>query len=195
MFVLPLLFLLWANMHGTFVVGLAVMGLHGLGRLIERGPRDPDVRRLFITGVLCGLATLVNPHGPMLYKHVLAFSGHPNLKSMTEWFPMQVSSPEARPYLMSLVLLAFVYVLGRRKVGPGRLAGGPAVRGVAVVPGAVAVWWWGIAVWFMARLGPGLADRFPTLPTWTRAIATGRGPGRPSFWPGSRRCSSRRFAG
>ena len=176
MVALPLLFLLWANMHGTFVVGLAVLGLHGLGRLIERGPRDPDVRRLFVTGVLCGLATLVNPHGPWLYKHVLAFSGHPNLKSMTEWFPMRATSPEARPYLMSLVLLVFLYVLGRRRVGP---SGWLVVLPFAAWPWFQVrslLWWWGIAVWLMARLGPGLVDRFPTLPVldesernWPRA--------------------------
>jgi hypothetical protein len=164
MIVLPLMFLFWANLHGTFVVGLAVMGLHGLGRIIERGPRDPDVRRLFVTGLLCGLATLVNPHGPLLYKHVLAFSGHPNLKSMTEWFPMKVTSPEARPYVMSLVLLIFVRVLGDRKLGP---AGWLITLPFAAWPWFQVrslLWWWGIAVWVLARLGPGLADRFPTLP-------------------------------
>lgn len=176
MVALPLVFLLWANLHGTFVVGLAVLGLHGLGRVIERGPRDPDVRRLFVTCVLCGLATLVNPHGPILYKHVLAFSGHPNLKSMTEWFPMKVTSPEARPYLMSLILLAFVWVLGKRRVGA---AGWLVALPFAAWPWFQVrslLWWWGIAVWLLARLGPGLADRFPTLPkfeegdrTWPRA--------------------------
>jgi hypothetical protein len=27
------------------------------------------------------------------------------------------------------------------------------------------LWWWTVAVWLLARLGPGLADRFPTLPS------------------------------
>ena len=161
--VLPLLFLLWSNLHGTFVVGLAVLGLHSLGRIIERGPRDSDVRRLFITGVLCGLATLMNPHGPWLYTHIFAFSGHPNLKSMSEWFPMELAG--ARPYLMSLVLLAFVRVLGGRKVGAAGwlvalpFAAWPWMQGRAVL------WWWAIAVWLLARLGPGLGDKFATLPS------------------------------
>lgn len=160
---LPLLFLLWANLHGTFVVGLAVLGLHGLGRLVERGPRDPDVGRLFRTGVACGVATLVNPHGPLLYKHVVAFSGHPNLKSMTEWFPMAWAN--STPYGMSLVLLAFVRLLGGRKAG---LAGWLVALPFALWPwlqGRAILWWWAIAVWLLARLGPGLADRFPTLPS------------------------------
>ena len=121
---------------------------------------------------MSGLATLVNPHGPVLYKHVLAFSGHPNLKSMTEWFPMKWNYGEARPYLMSLVLLAFVYFLGKRKVGP---AGWLVVLPFAAWPWMqvrALLWWWGVAVWLLARLGPGLADRFPDLPTFAEGERT-----------------------
>src|SRR3954454_23780521 len=77
---------------------------------------------------------------------------------------MKWDYPEARPYLMSLVLLAFVYFLGNRKVGP---AGWLVVLPFAAWPWFQVrslLWWWGIAVWLLARLGPGLADRFPTLP-------------------------------
>jgi hypothetical protein len=170
MFVLPLMFLLWANLHGTFVVGLAVMGLHGLGRLIERGRRDPDVQRLFVTGILCGLATLVNPHGPMLYWHVLTFSKHPNLKSMTEWFPMTLE--QSPPYVMSLVLLAFVRVLGGRKMG---ISGWLVALPFALWPWMqwrAITWWWGIAVWLLARLGPGLGDKFVDLPSLREGEST-----------------------
>jgi len=163
MVVLPLLFLLWANLHGTFVVGLAVLGLHATGRAIERGPFDPEVRRLVVVGVLCGLATLVNPHGVLLYKYVLAFSGHPNLQTMKEWWPMTLA--DSGPYLMSLVLLAFVRLLGGRKVGAAGwlvalpFAAWPWMQGRAIL------WWWTLAVWLLARLGPGLGDRFATMPS------------------------------
>jgi hypothetical protein len=170
MIALPIVFLLWANLHGTFVVGLAVLGLHGLGRIIERGYRDPEVRRLFITGVLCGLATLVNPHGPMLYYHVLAFSGHPNLQTMREWFPMTLGNSQA--YWMSLVLLAFVRLLGGRKVGA---AGWLVALPFALWPwkqGRAILWWWAIAVWLLARLGPGLGDKFATLPSLPEGART-----------------------
>jgi len=164
---LPLVFLLWANLHGTFVAGLAVLGLHTLGRAIERGVFDPEVRRLVLVGLLCGLATVVNPHGPYLYKHLLAFGAHPNLKSMTEWFPMRFTAEGGAhwPYLMSLLLLAFVSVLGGRKIGAsGWLVALP----FALWPwwqARAMFWWWTVAVWLLARLGPGLADRFPTMPS------------------------------
>jgi hypothetical protein len=167
MYCLPAMFLLWANLHGTFMAGLAMLGLHTVGRFLERRRLDAEVRRLAIVGVLCGLATLVNPHGPFLYKHLIAFSAHPNLKSMTEWYPMRFSLESGNhwPYLMSIVLLLFVRVLGGRKVG---IAGWLVAIPFAIWPWLQArmiVWWWTIAVWLLARLGPGLGERFPTLPS------------------------------
>ena len=165
---LPMAFCLWANLHGTFVVGLAVLGLHTLGRAVERGTADREVRRLAIVGMACFLATFVNPHGPFLYKQVIAFSGHPNLKTMTEWQPMQLSAGGGNhwPYLMSLVLLAFVRILGGRKIGVAGL--------LVALPFAVwpwfqvrsLLWWWSVCVWLLARVGPGLGERFPTMPAF-----------------------------
>jgi hypothetical protein len=164
---LPLMFLLWANLHGTFIAGLGVLGLHALGRAIERGVFDRDVHRLVFVGVLCGLATLMNPHGIFLYKHLFAFGAHPNLKSMTEWFPMRFTAQGGAhwPYLMSVLLLLFVRVLGGRKVGA---AGWLVALPFAIWPWFQAramFWWWTVAVWLLARLGPGLGDRFPTMPS------------------------------
>jgi hypothetical protein len=178
---LPIAFVLWANLHGTFVVGLLVLGLHTVGRAIERGMSDPEVRRLALVSALCGLATLVNPNGPFLYQQVLSFSGHPNLKTMTEWYPMRVTAASGAhwPYLMSLLLLAFVRVLGGRTVGA---AGWLVALPFALWPWLQArmlLWWWGLAVWLLARLGPGLADRFPTLP----ALPDGP-PSRAKAWMG-----------
>jgi hypothetical protein len=174
MVLLPLMFLVWANMHGTFIAGLGVLGLHTIGRVIERGLFDRDVWRLVIVGVLSGLATLINPHGPFLYHHLLAFGAHPNLKSMTEWFPMRLTAQGGAhwPYVMSLVLLAFVRILGGRKVGA---AGWLVALPFAIWPWFQAramFWWWTVAVWLLARLGPGLADRFPTMPSLPEGEST-----------------------
>lgn len=176
---LPLSFLLWANLHGTFMAGLALLGVFTVGRAIERGLFDKEIRRLVLLGLLCGLATIVNPHGPLLVSKLLEFSSHPNLKTMTEWYPMRFSVEGGShwPYLMSLVLLAFVRILGRRKVG--------ASGWLVAVPFALwpwlqirmILWWWTVAVWLLAKLGPGLADRFPTMP----AIPDGP-PSRANAW-------------
>lgn len=166
MFWLPLSFVVWANLHGTFMAGLAVLGLYTLGRLIERRAFDPEIRRLIVVGLLCGLGTLLNPHGPWLYRDLFAFSGHPNLKTMTEWLPMRVSLDGGKhwPYLLSLFLLVFVRLLGGRKVGAAGLLVAIPFAIWPWIQGRMILWWWTIAVWILAKLGPGLADRFPTMP-------------------------------
>lgn len=64
---LPLLIGLWANLHGSFMLGLAVIGAYGVGMAIDnllQRPSDPlPLRPLLRIFALCLLATLVNPYG------------------------------------------------------------------------------------------------------------------------------------
>jgi tetratricopeptide (TPR) repeat protein len=65
---LPVLQLLWVNLHGSFVVGGALVVLFGLGELSTWAvTRDADTRRRGVTLLLVacalGIASLANPHG------------------------------------------------------------------------------------------------------------------------------------
>ena len=75
---LPLLFAAWANLHPFVIVGLGLVGAHGLGGAIEarlrgessegRGRRS--VQLLGLTAA-CGAATFLNPWGLRIYAPVL----------------------------------------------------------------------------------------------------------------------------
>lgn len=91
--------ILWANLHGSFVVGLLLLGFWLLGRVLDllttpAGSwagllQDRQVRGLAVTLALAtGGIALCNPHGPWLYLYVAQFSGHPNLKTVAEWQPL-----------------------------------------------------------------------------------------------------------
>jgi len=73
---LPPLFLLWANLDGGFIAGLAVLGV---AALVAR-PLDPSViapRRLLGTVLLASaLATLLNPDAAGLYTHLVDAALH-----------------------------------------------------------------------------------------------------------------------
>jgi hypothetical protein len=79
---LPCFFLLWANCHGSFLAGLAMLGL----RLFETAVRPATWRwwnwsradrwTLWRAGMLLGAsgaATLINPYGWRLHAHAIAY--------------------------------------------------------------------------------------------------------------------------
>ncbi len=73
---LPLIFILWANTHGGYPLGLILIGSmlagevlnHGLG--IQSGPvlGWRQILRLGIWAIACGLAVLVNPNGLEMWR-------------------------------------------------------------------------------------------------------------------------------
>src|SRR5262245_28535468 len=66
LFTIPILFAAWANLHGGWIVGLAVAALWLIGRMIDaRGPRGVWDAAAAIT--LGAAATLLNPYGLTLW--------------------------------------------------------------------------------------------------------------------------------
>lgn len=116
----PLVMVLWANLHGSFVVGFVLQGAILAGRALEvararhwslRALRDDDaVRRLTIVLAtsITGVAVL-NPYGPYLYLHVVRFGGHPNLGTLAEWQPLDFTAAAGGHW--SYLALAAVVVL------------------------------------------------------------------------------------
>lgn len=73
---LPLTFALWANLHPSFVVGLAAMGLLLMLQsadkiLLKREVSARDIRFGILIIVLCSAATLLNPYGLELHRSIL----------------------------------------------------------------------------------------------------------------------------
>ena len=69
---LPVIFILWANVHIQFVVGLLVLAIALGDSLVGYWRNDAEVRlrpiRMGCIFVACILATMVNPYGWSLYK-------------------------------------------------------------------------------------------------------------------------------
>ena len=121
----PLIFALWANVHGSFVCGLAVLGCCAVGRGGETiwqrrrwlaAFEDPCFRRWVYATELALVATLINPHGLDLWLNVLSFSSNPNLLTVLEWQPLQLLGPGGRAFAMSWPLLVIVLRFSRRPV-------------------------------------------------------------------------------
>jgi hypothetical protein len=116
----PLVMLVWANLHGSFVCGLAVLGCYLLGRTVEavwaaKGAglaralaapwSDPAVRRWLGACLLGAAATLVNPYGVRLWLATLSFAENENLRGVAEWMPMTIVGPGGKSFALSWVML------------------------------------------------------------------------------------------
>jgi hypothetical protein len=90
--ILPAIFLLWANLHGGFFIGLAILTLSILIELflIVRGKKKPS---LYLKLAFCSLffsllATSINPYGWRIYQEVFLtlFSQELHFQ-ISEWLP------------------------------------------------------------------------------------------------------------
>ncbi len=119
------LFALWANLHGSFIVGFLLLGAYVAGRVVEvlwekrdiqAVLSDKLVQQRLIAAEVAVLGTLLNPYGMDLLIHTVAFSGNPNLKDVWEWFPLEMWSLEGPFMLISWVFLVVLMRHSRRRV-------------------------------------------------------------------------------
>jgi len=110
---LPPLFAVWTNMHGSFVVGLGVLGICSLdwvARIIGKhgGLRaalgDPRFARALLAPTLAVVAAGLNPAGLSLYFTVLKFGGHEALTRISEWRPLTINTLSGGLFFASLLL-------------------------------------------------------------------------------------------
>jgi hypothetical protein len=190
----PLVFLLWANCHGSFAMGFVLLGAVVAGRAVEvvwgegggwvPSPRaalralwaDGQFRRLTAMTALSVLATTANPHGPYLLYDSYALSKNPNIPTMEEWKALPLGSAVHTAFLGSVLVLAVLLRLSPRRFTPAQvlLLLGFGLQSVAHA--RMVVWWIMVFAWVAVphlRAVAGLyAARLPWLDD----------PGRPALW-------------
>ncbi len=129
---IPVIMVVWANCHGSYLTGFLVLGCAWLGRLLQVQPswrhpswqavrRDRAWRRLTLTLLaallLIGLAT---PSGFATIAHTLQMARHPNVLTMDEWQPLDrsLSNPPFQIYLGSLIVVLGLPLFRRRWYSP-----------------------------------------------------------------------------
>lgn len=106
LWLLPVLFWLWASVHGMFVVGLGYLFLDGLRRRSSR-----QVAAVAVSVV----ATVLTAHGLGAWATLLKFAqSRGALDLISEWGPPDFSSPFMLPFV--LVILGLVVAGARRQL-------------------------------------------------------------------------------
>lgn len=141
---LPLLAVVWVNLHGSFVLGGALIALTFLGELVARRvaagaearawasrpvgrpedllerpapPARPPLWHLVVAGGATGLAWLVNPGGLQVLGYVRnLLSSSQVTELVVEWAPPTIRDPNGA--LFFLFLIAGVVILAYAHRGP-----------------------------------------------------------------------------
>jgi hypothetical protein len=119
-----LLHVVWLNVHGGFVVGMALIGAHGLEQALSRRPW-----RHLVLGLLAAAALVaVNPHG-LEYPRYLWEAMRMDRGLIEEWRPLWDGPAVAVP-VWAISVLVLVYALQR--LGIDRCHGWLTVLAVAL---------------------------------------------------------------
>ena len=128
---LPVLMLVWANLHGAFIAGFVTWGLYGLGlvwdTLWQRFPSGeelpPRFWRWFLLGGLASfMVTLANPSGVGLWTTSVGYVGNSYLVGHTaEYLPPNFHSPSTWPFLVMIGLLAVGFGLQTKSLAAARV--------------------------------------------------------------------------
>lgn len=151
---LPVVSALWANLHGSILIGLMILVLHVLGSVIDSYrightlrslANNTTLQRSLLALLLVILAGCINPHGPGLYAQIASFGDHPAIASLTEWRALSLDSLTGILVLVSLLVSAVAWKYSRRawQASDVLLL---VVFGLALLPAIRMLAWWAI-VW------------------------------------------------
>jgi len=119
---LPLLFLVWVNSHGSWLIGMMVLGIYVGGGLlpsstgmVEVTPWSPaQLRKLLRVAGLSLAALFVNPYGYrlVLYPFDLMFRVKLGVANVEEWMSVDFHSSRGK-ILMAVILVMLVFAVVR----------------------------------------------------------------------------------
>ncbi|OGB85721.1 hypothetical protein A2994_03125 [candidate division Kazan bacterium RIFCSPLOWO2_01_FULL_48_13] len=136
---LPIAFLLWANLHGGFVIGLVILVVWWLCegakylilhwrpvwysklQITELALDRSQLRHLFGISWLAGIATLINPYGWGLYADFYKLFTNPfAIQHISEWQPVSLDNALSLNFTLYLILFGLVLLMTYRKIEPTR---------------------------------------------------------------------------
>ena len=169
LWLVPLVTIAWANLHGSFVLAPVVLGLAWLEDLHDR--ITPRYGTLLVAAATV-LAACVTPLGPSVWAYAVALSANPEVTArISEWQPTSIRTVAGLLFFGSAALV--VLLIARR----GRVVSWPTLAWLATFAllGLYAergVAWWPLALVpvLAGTLIPATADRVRVEPPLMRRL-------------------------
>ena len=137
LWMLPPLFLLWANLHGGFTAGLfgmvvllavsiamrfaVVQWPEAMQRVEEPVPAWPQIGGLALVIGAVAVLTFINPYGWRLHQEIMqSLSDRFMLETLHEWQPLSLETYAGKLYVGYLVVLGAAMGPGYRRIEPVR---------------------------------------------------------------------------
>ena len=167
--VVPILLAIWANLHGSFVVGLAMLAAFAAGRgadVVRRTAkwqaacRDGKFRTLSILILAAGLAVLLNPNGWTIFRDVWETATNPNLADLVEWRPLDIQMRQGQAAAVVALGLIVLYRLTPRRVATSEFLLLIGLGTAALRSSRMIVWWAPVASYFLAIHAAAIWKRF-----------------------------------
>jgi hypothetical protein len=131
---IPILMLLWVNLHAGYALGFAIIGIYIVGDIFELikvkvtkngSTNSPILRNILI---LCGilvlsvLAALANPNGIRLLTYPFeTLSSQAMQQNIQEWFSPDFHQVEWQPLAWLILALIGAGLLGRKSISPTKV--------------------------------------------------------------------------
>jgi hypothetical protein len=143
---------IWANVHGSFVLAPVLLGLAWLE---DRRKGSASARTALLAAIASVLAVTVNPFGLRVWSYVVSLSTNPQIRrTIEEWQPPRPLTFTGFVFFASVIGVGIVALRNRGRLGWPRLVALAlfALIGISAVRGII---WWSLAAPVL------IADLFP----------------------------------
>jgi hypothetical protein len=109
---IPVIVLLWANVHGSFFLAPLVLGVAWIEDVRDRLPQRHGA---LIVAVVSAIAACLTPFGPEVWAYAAGLTTNPEVRQrITEWQPTSVLTLTGLLFYGSAVAVAVLAVIARR---------------------------------------------------------------------------------
>ena len=118
---LPVVMVLWVNLHGMFVVGMIILGIYVVGDFLDNPSlawfRTRKAKALLLAGGLALLATFLSPSGPRIWEAIASLGSNAYITSkIPEYQSPNFHQPETWPFIILLIFTTVGLARGTQKL-------------------------------------------------------------------------------